>query len=152
LRKVVAEYSVEDLYESKFGAVRDEMLDEAEREAGKRYVILDDVMFTDIELPAAVSKAIQHKIEEQQGFEEMKYVNDTAKLEADRKVIEAQGIEEQQRHINNTLTESLLKYKSIEAVKDLAASPNAKIVVMNGGGSTTPIILNPGEPSGSQKK
>jgi prohibitin 1 len=152
LRKVLAEYSVEDLYESKFGAIRDEMLDEAVREAGKRYVILDDVMFTDIELPGPVSQAIQHKIQEQQGFEEMKYVNDTAKLEAERKLIEAQGIEEQQRHISNTLTDSLLKYKSIEAVRDLAASPNAKIVLMNGSGSTTPVILSPGDTPASQKK
>jgi regulator of protease activity HflC (stomatin/prohibitin superfamily) len=152
LRRIVAEHSVEELYESKFGDIRDEMLEEAQREAGKRYVILDDVMFTDIELPASVSEAIQHKIQQQQSFEEMKYVNQTAELEAQRKLIEAKGIEEQQQHINNTLTDRLLQYKSIEAAKALAESPNAKIVVMGGGHNGTPIILNPGDSAPSPKK
>ena len=130
------------------------MLDEAQRESARRYVILDDVMFTSIELPAAVSKAIQHKIQEQQSYEEMKYVNETAKLEANRRVIEAQGIQDQQRLIDATLTDKILQYDSIEATKALAASPNSKIVVMGGGrnGASIPIILGPGDTPATPKK
>ncbi len=152
LRQIVAEHSMEELYKSKFGEIRAAMLEDARIEAGKRYVILDSVMFTDIELPATVSAAIQHKLQEEQGFEEMKYVNQTAELEAQRKLIEAKGIEEQQQHINNTLTDRILQFKSIEAAKALAASPNAKIVVMGGGHNGTPIILNSGDSATSPQK
>lgn len=151
LRKVVAEHSVEELYESSFAGISRAALDEAELKTGQRYVLLDDVTFTDIELPPSVTKAIQHKIESQQEFEEMQYVNQTAELEAQRKIIEAKGIEEQQRHINRTLTDRMLQYDSIQAIKELAASPNAKIVVMGGGRNGVPIILNPGNLTAPRK-
>lgn len=152
LREVVADYPVEELYESKFADIRDQMLEQAKRETGKRYIFLDDVMFTDIELPPTVSQAIQDKVKAQQDYEAMKYVNETAQLEAERKIIEAKGIEEQQRHINNTLTDKILQYDSIKALKDLAASPNSKIVVMGGGRNGTPIILSPGDSTASRKR
>ena len=148
LRTVAAKYSVEQLYQSKFADIRDEMLEDAQREAGKRYVILDDVMFTGIELPKAVTEAIQHKVSSQQSLEEMKYVNQTAELEAARKQIEAKGIADQQQLINSTLTDRILQYNSIQAAKELAQSPNTKIVVLGGGHNGAPIILNPGD-SGS---
>lgn len=153
LREVVAKCTVEDLYESRFSEVRDAMLTEARKETGKRYVVLDDVMFKNIRLPEPVSQAIQHKIQQQQQFEEMKYVLNMEEAEAERKVIESKGIEEQQRHIDNTLTDRLLEYKSIEATKSLAQSPNSKIVVIgNGMRGGPPIILSPGDQPAQQKR
>jgi regulator of protease activity HflC (stomatin/prohibitin superfamily) len=148
LRKVVSQFTVEDLYQSKFGAIREQMLEEARVETGKRFVILDDVMFSNIQLPETVSQAIQHKLKAEQEEEEMTYVLSQAQQEAQRKVIEAMGVQQQQRLIDSTLTDRVLEYKSIEATNALAASPNSKIIVLgNGrrGAATPPIILNPGE-------
>jgi prohibitin 1 len=148
LRKVVSQFTVEDLYQSKFGGIREQMLEEARVETGKRFVILDDVMFSNIQLPETVSQAIQHKLKAEQEEEEMTYVLSQAKEEAERKVIEATGVRDQQRLIDSTLTDRVLEYKSIEATNALAASPNSKIIVLgNGrrGAAAPPIILNPGE-------
>jgi regulator of protease activity HflC (stomatin/prohibitin superfamily) len=155
LREVISQYNLEELYESKFNEIQRRMLIQAKIEDGKRYLIIDDVMFDDIRLPEQVSQAIQHKMATEQQSLEMKYVLDMAKSEAQRKVIEAQGVEEQQRDINATLTDRMLKYKSIEATKELATSPNAKIVLMGcdgGGKDSSRLLLNVGDQPTSGKK
>jgi regulator of protease activity HflC (stomatin/prohibitin superfamily) len=155
LRGVVSRYTLQEIYQDKFVDIRDDILVQARIEGGKRYVILDDVIFDDIRLPEGVSQSIQHKMETEQQAFEMKYVLDMAKAEAQRKEIEAAGVQEQQRLINSTLTDRMLKYKSIEATKELAASPNAKIVLMgndSGGKDSSRLLLNMGEQPAPAKK
>jgi len=60
--------------------------------------------------------------------------------EAERKRVEAQGIADYQRIINTGLTSQQLQYEQIKAMKELALSPNAKVIVMGKGNS--PIILD----------
>jgi prohibitin 1 len=150
LRKVVAENSAEGLYRSNFDDIRQRMLTDSKIEMAKRYVVLDDVLIRNIVLPESISVAIQRKLQRKQADEEMTYTLEVAEKEATRKLIEAKGIEEQQRHVNNTLTDKLLEYKNIEALNALAASPNAKMIVL-GNGKATPLILN-GDDSGPGRK
>lgn len=152
LRTVASTHSVDEFFQSHFGAIREEMVNEAVAAAGRRYVIVDDITITDIRLPETVSQAIQHKLQEQQAAEEMKYTLSVADSNAKRRIIESEGIEEQQRHINNTLTDRILEYDNIEATKSIANSPNAKIVVLGNGKGSTPIILNSGEQPASPAK
>jgi len=63
------------------------------------------------------------------------------KQEADRKRVEAQGIADYQKIISTNLTQNQLQYEMIKAQKELANSPNAKVVIM-GGGKDVPFILN----------
>jgi hypothetical protein len=63
------------------------------------------------------------------------------KQEAERKRVEAQGIADYQRIISMGFTDKQLQYESIKAQKELAASPNTKIIFMNGKGNT-PVILS----------
>ena len=69
----------------------------------------------------------------------MEFVLQKEKQEADRKRVEAQGIADYQRIINESLTDRQLQYEQIKAMKDLAASQNAKIIMM---GKGTPVILD----------
>lgn len=59
--------------------------------------------------------------------------------EAERLLIEAEAIKKQQEIINSTLSDRLLKYKSLEITRDLVKSPNAKIIVTDG---KSPVIVN----------
>jgi regulator of protease activity HflC (stomatin/prohibitin superfamily) len=155
LREVISQYKLEELYSSQFQDIQKKMLTDSRIEAGKRFVIMDDVIFDDIRMPEAISQAILRKLEQEQSAKQMEYVLDTARQEANRKVIEAKGIKEQQRLINDTLTDRMLKYKSIEAVRDLAASPNAKIVVMGSNGNgmdSNRLLLNLGDQPQPAKK
>ena len=58
---------------------------------------------------------------------------DKERQEAERKRIEAQGIADFQTIINQGLNENLLKYRGIEATRELAKSQNTKVVVIGSG-------------------
>lgn len=61
------------------------------------------------------------------------------KKEAERLLIEAEAIKKQQEIINSTLTDKLIKLKSLEITRDLVKSNNAKIIISDG---KSPVILN----------
>ena len=54
--------------------------------------------------------------------------------------MEAQGIADYQRIINESLTDKQLQYEQIKAMRDLALSNNAKMIIMGKG--NTPVILD----------
>jgi regulator of protease activity HflC (stomatin/prohibitin superfamily) len=58
--------------------------------------------------------------------------------EAERRVIEAEGIRDAQLVLTEGLNENIIRYQSIEAFKSLAASPNAKVIITDG---TTPFMI-----------
>jgi len=60
--------------------------------------------------------------------------------EAERKRVEAQGIADYQRILSTGLSDKQLQYEAIKAQKELAQSPNAKIIIM-GNGKTAPILI-----------
>ena len=64
------------------------------------------------------------------------------KKEAERKKIEANGIAEFQRIVNQTITPQLLKWKGVEATEEIAKSTNTKVVIVGNGDDDLPIILN----------
>ena len=59
-------------------------------------------------------------------------------IEAQRLLIEAQSIKQQQLIINSTLTDNLLKLKSLEITKELVKSTNTKIIITDG---KSPVVL-----------
>ena len=148
VRTSVEAYSLEDLHEVSFSNIQREVFEQSRVQAGRRFVILDDVAFRGITLPPAVVTAISHKLEEQQAAEEMNYLVEREGQEAKRKAVEAQGIRTFNEIVAPTLTEQVLRYKGLQVTESLAKSENAKIVVMGSGGNGVPLVLNPDVPSG----
>ena len=72
----------------------------------------------------------------------MQFVLTKERQEADRKRIEAQGISDFQKIITLSISEQLLHWKGIETTEKLAASPNAKIVVIGAGKTGLPLIFD----------
>lgn len=107
----------------------------------ERGVRAEKVLLRKITLPVKVAAAIESKLEAEQQAEQMKFVLDKERQEAERKRIEAQGIADYQTIINQGLNENLLKYRGIEATRELAKSPNTKVVVIGSGKDGLPIIL-----------
>ncbi|MDP1800087.1 MAG: prohibitin family protein [Bacteroidota bacterium] len=54
------------------------------------------------------------------------------KKEAERMQIEAEAIKKAQQTINESLTDKMLKYKSLEISKNLVTSPNSKLIITDG--------------------
>jgi regulator of protease activity HflC (stomatin/prohibitin superfamily) len=105
------------------------------------YVIVDDVLIRNVILPAEVRAAIQEKVVQKQLAASYQYRLLREKLEADRKAIEAAGIQRFQAAIGGSISEQYLKLKGIEATLELAKSPNAKIIIV-GGKDGLPLLLD----------
>lgn len=71
----------------------------------------------------------------------MQFVLQKERQEADRKRVEAQGIADYQKILATGLTDKQLEYQSILAQRDIALSPNTKIIIMGGKGNN-PIMLS----------
>jgi regulator of protease activity HflC (stomatin/prohibitin superfamily) len=142
VRQVFGQYTPEEIYTTKRSLI-EQTLQEALGQIAEKYVSLDDLLLKAIILPPAIEAAIEAKLVEEQRALEMKFRIEREKQEAERKVIEAEGVDVAQQIIGQSLSSMLLSYKGIEATLNLAMSHNAKVVVV-GGNNGLPLILNSG--------
>jgi regulator of protease activity HflC (stomatin/prohibitin superfamily) len=70
----------------------------------------------------------------------MEFILQQAKLEADRKIIEAKGERDAQKILSEGLTEEIIQIRSIEAFKELSRSQNSKVIITDG---KTPLLIEP---------
>jgi len=141
LRDKAVNYVSTDLYSVKredFVSKVQVLLDEGFK---KRGLVLEGVLLRDVTLPTAVQQSINAKISAQQDAQKMEFVLQKEKQEADRKRIEAQGIQDFQRIVAMGLSQQILEWKGIEATQKLAESPNTKIVVVGNPKNGLPLIL-----------
>ncbi len=140
-REVIGEYLPEELYSSKREAIQDEIFDRTQESVGKKYVNLDAILISSVQLPPKLENAIEKKLEEEQLSFEYEYKLDRERKEAERKIIEAQAKADANQILNASLTDKILRDKGIEATLELAASPNSKVVIVGSGKDGLPLIL-----------
>lgn len=138
IRDLAANYEAVSLYSSKREEFQGKIFNAIEVDFKKRGLVLEQLLVRNITLPESVKKAIESKINAEQDAQKMQFVLQKEKQEAERKRVEAQGIADYQRIITSTLTKGLLEYESIKAQKEIALSPNAKVIITSG---KTPVIL-----------
>ena len=127
-----------DLLTARMGA----LLKQREDFKGATGFIVDQVMLRKIQLPDKVKNAIEAKLEAAQQSEQMQFVLEKERQEAERKRIEAKGVSDFQTIVSQSINANLLQWKGIEATETLAKSPNAKVVVIGAGRNGLPVILN----------
>mmetsp|Transcript_34917 Transcript_34917/g.45960 ORF Transcript_34917/g.45960 Transcript_34917/m.45960 type:complete len:115 (-) Transcript_34917:25-369(-) len=103
-----------------------------------RGFVIEQVLMKSISLPAGLYTAIESKLEAEQEAQRMEFVLQRERLEAERKKIEAQGTADAQKILAQGLTENTIQWRSLEVLNNLAASPNAKLIITDG---KTPVIL-----------
>ena len=133
-------YDAISLYSTKRDEFQARIYKSIEDEFTKRGLQLENLLVRNITLPASVKAVIEQKINAEQDAQKMQFVLLKEKQEAERKRVEAQGISDYQRIINVGLTDNQLQYEQIKAMKELALSTNAKVIVMGKGNA--PIILD----------
>lgn len=133
-------YDAVSLYSSKRDEFQQRIFGTIDSDFKKRGLILEQLLVRNITLPASVKAAIELKINAEQEAQKMEFVLQKEKQEAERKRVEAQGIADYQRIINESLTERQLQYEQIKAMKELSISANAKTIILGKG--STPIILD----------
>lgn len=140
IRDNAVNYDAVALYSTKRDEFQNRISKQIEQEFKARGIFLENVLIRNINLPESVKKTIESKINAEQDSQKMQFVLSKEKQEAERKRVEAQGIADYQRIISESLTDRQLQYEQIKAQKELAGSPNAKIIIMGGKGSV-PVIL-----------
>lgn len=99
---------------------------------------IDAVLMKSIQLPPGLSTSIEQKLQAEQDVMRMEFTLKQAKLEADRKIIEAKGISDAQKIISEGLTNEIIKIRSIEAFIELSKSQNSKVIITDG---KTPFLI-----------
>lgn len=152
IRKVVGKYDVEELYASEKDILQ-KLTNEAFSSANDKYLKIDSLLITKIEMPPKIKEAIEKKQEEQQLSEAYLYKLAREQKEAERKEIEAKGVQLANSIINSSLSEQILRWKGIEATLDVAKSPNSKIVLFGSPKTGLPLLFdtNTAIPSGKGK-
>ncbi|MFZ4057083.1 MAG: prohibitin family protein [Ferruginibacter sp.] len=133
-------YQAVDLFGNKRDEFQQRIYRSIEDDFKKRGLMLEQLLVRNITLPNSVKASIESKINAEQDAKKMEFVLQKEKQEAERKRVEAQGIADYQRIINTGLTDQQLQYEQIKAMKELALSSNAKVIVMGKGGA--PIIID----------
>ncbi|MBK8452751.1 MAG: prohibitin family protein [Thiofilum sp.] len=141
MRKQLGNYTAEQIYTNEEGLMTNAILTALD-EVGRNYVEVEDIIIRSITLPPTIVGAIEDKLKQEEYMKSYEFRMETAKREAERLAIEAEGIKNYHTILGQSLTPNVLQNKGIEATKALAQSPNAKIVVIGGGKDGLPLILN----------
>jgi len=139
IRDVSVSYSATDIYSVKREDFVRDVTKNLESAFNGRGIFLERVLLRNVELPEKVRAAIDEKIASEQRAQQMVYVLQKEKQEAERKRVEAQGISDYNKIVSQSITDQVLQLKGIEATLELSKSNNSKIVIMNG--KNMPLIF-----------
>lgn len=140
IRDNAVNYQAVDLYSVKRQEFQERINRTITANFAKNGLILQQILVRNVSLPASVKASIESKINAEQESQKMQFVLAKERQEADRKRVEAQGIADYQKILSTGLSDKQLQYESIKAQKEIALSPNAKVIIMGGG--KNPIILS----------
>lgn len=110
LKNVADHYDDEDLYKDKRTKYAEEVEGEVTEDLSKYGITVDRVMISNVNLPSSVETRIQEKISAAHKIEEKQRMVKVENKEAERKRVEAEGIRDAQKIINETLTDNYLQY------------------------------------------
>lgn len=162
---ICSKFDAKDMHSSKRAEIEVQIKNQMMEILEARGFIIERVLMKSIILPAGLTRSIEEKLQAEQEALRMEFIKDRERIDAERKLIQAEG-EKQSRIIaaeglrktleleaegkanalkleadaimksNELIYKSLnpviLKYKSIEALEQLAKSNNAKVIITDG--------------------
>jgi regulator of protease activity HflC (stomatin/prohibitin superfamily) len=141
IRDNAVNYQAVDLYSTKREEFQAKINQTITQSFAKNGLEVQQILVRNISLPASVKASIESKINAEQDAQKMQFVLQKERQEADRKRVEAQGIADYQKILSTGLTDKQLEYQAILAQKEIALSPNTKVIII-GGGKGNPIMLS----------
>ncbi len=140
LADVSARFMAKDMHTGQRSVIEEEVKEQMMKVVGPRGFIIESVLMKRIELPASLSTAIESKLAAEQEAQRMEFVLLREEQEAERRRIEAKGIRDAQKILDEGLTDAVLKFKALETFRELSQSTNSKIIFYNG---EVPLMLQP---------
>ncbi|GIV36488.1 MAG: hypothetical protein KatS3mg032_0867 [Cyclobacteriaceae bacterium] len=142
---VCSRFYAKDMHSAQRAAIEREIIEQMSKVINPQGIIVVAVLMKNIQLPAGLARAVEEKLKAEQDAQRMEFLLEREKREAQRKMIEAQGIRDAQKIIAEGLSPRIIEWQSLEAFKELARSPNTKVIITDG---KTPMMISPA-PSGN---
>ncbi len=136
---VCSRFFAKDMHTAQRSHIEKEITKHMSDLLGDRGFEIEAVLLKTIQLPAGLARAVEEKLEAEQDAQRMEFLLQREKLEAQRKLVEAQGTRDAQKVISEGLNPEILQWQTIEAFKELSTSPNSKVIITNG---NTPLLMN----------
>jgi prohibitin 1 len=136
---VTAQYMAKDMHSGMRSEIEYRIQKRMDESLKDRGFHIERVLMKSIKLPAELSRAIERKLQAEQEAQQMEYILDRERKEAERRRIEAEGTREAQQILAEGLVREIIELRSIEAFRELANSPNTKIIITDG---KTPYLIN----------
>jgi regulator of protease activity HflC (stomatin/prohibitin superfamily) len=136
---VCSRFYAKDMHSSQRAVIEKEITTQMAKLIEDRGLIVETVLLKNIQLPPGLARAVEEKLEAEQDAQRMEFLLDREKREAQRKMIEAQGIRDSQKIIAEGLSERIIEWQSIEAFRYVAKSNNAKLIITDG---KTPMLID----------
>lgn len=136
---VCARFYAKDMHSGKRAEIEKEIKEQMVKLLENRGFVIEAVLLKSITLPPGLYAAIEAKLRSEQQAQQMEFVLQREKKEADRKRIEAEGIRDAQRIIKEGITEGNIEWRSLEVLREISTSPNAKLIITDG---KTPVLIN----------
>ena len=127
------------MHSGKRAEIEAEIKDQMSKLLEGRGFVIESVLLKSITLPSGLYAAIEAKLQAEQQAQQMEFILQRERKEAERKRIEAEGIRDAQRIIKEGITNENIEWRSLEVLKELSSSPNAKLIITNG---KTPVLIN----------
>lgn len=135
---ICSKHFAKDMHSAQRAAIEKEMSDHMNELLEPRGFVIEAVLMKSIQLPQGLARAIEDKLEAEQRAQQMEFELQRERLEAQRKVIEAEGVRDAQLVLGQGLNEEILRLRSIEAFERLSRSANAKVIITDG---ATPFLI-----------
>ncbi len=142
VRQVLGKYTPEEIYSTAAERMQDQILQQVVEETGRVPIVYDSLVIERILLPPLIREAIEKKLLFQQQMLAYEFRLEAERKEIERKMLEAEGIARYNIRVRESITGDLLTWKGINATTELAASNNAKVVIIGSGKGGLPVILN----------
>ena len=136
---ICAKFFAKDMHSGKRAQIESEIKNQMIDVLEGRGFVIESILLKSIKLPRGLYSAIESKLEAEQQAQQMEFVLQREIKEAERKRIEAEGIRDAQNIIKEGITDANIEWKSLEVLRELSSSPNAKIIITDG---KTPVLIN----------
>ncbi|OGF22007.1 hypothetical protein A2Y83_02875 [Candidatus Falkowbacteria bacterium RBG_13_39_14] len=118
IREIAANYNAVDIYTEKRTELTTKIQEKLVDVINPRGITIESVLLRNVALPAGLTKSIEVKLQADQEAQQMDFILDKEKKEAERKRIQAAGQRDAQKIINESLTDKYLDYLYINELKD----------------------------------
>lgn len=141
VRNVFARYTSEEGYTSAREKINAEIAELIKERLAPRGIAVTTVNLRNVKPSEKLQEQIDRKIQQEQATERATEAARTAKAEAERRRIEAEGIAKANRILGESLSDKVLANQCIEAFRE-AAAKNPVYAVPCGGGPGNPVIVD----------